>query len=894
MKLPQATSVYLIFVVFSVSAGCLAEDAIPLVSDNFTVITDNCAGNYTLIEHIHGGDISSDHFPLCSDSNQPFSGRLYHGGGYRFLNLNIDKPGDLAFAAMFGYIDGASIDVIAQNSTARGSLAATIAIEVRSNNRVNVEFYDGGVVTGEYGAAMMALYVTGDGNSLVQINGNNGTLAVEVTQADRLAGGFLISVDGDHNHFEQRGGNIDVKATASGTYVGGNIVLLTGSHNSVIQDGVRLTALGTYVGGGICRLEDGAAYNTMTQTDSSMNVTGTLRCAGAIQDIFLSPHNSIVQTHIQMEVTGSDYAAGGGLNIAGLSVNNTLVQTDSQINVTLTNPSGGVASGGFYLNAFAPNNTVIQTGNRINIFGTGLVAIAFTSKVTSSNDTQLLLFSGGHSAGGSTPACSADVAAATGLIDVAGYNVDAQTCFSLGVTELNSTLPNHWHIAQQEFCNLSSYARGCPEGQETSCHYPHEQLQTVAHAGNDSLWLVTRQRYPFNPDSDRISPVRVSRFLVNDTAIQIDDTFNNNSALILPPNPLNTDALPDAQPVAQIQDPDWLTLFYPSEDDESLILARFPLSEETGNHSATYDTQIFTGLNGQPVLLNIEEDNSYSLWMREQDEQSDIVRRYRLDYPSLDPVFEVEYDLNNSAYPNALIIGLGADSEWLYIARYDNTEVVVERISQVSSQLEEWPGELADVPVSVNSEGLVYRLLPEDNRLYFMPIPADVPLSESSVKPVAFNVEVPGFGGCPEWTNLPHLSFVLHELPSLSLLSFVLHGLPGSAMPTPTTSLASSSPVPVTSSPVPVISSSVPVNSSPAPVTSRPVPVNSSPVPVNSSPALATSHPIPTLSRSTPAPSPSNPVNPENFASSATPQNPGHTAIIVGLLCGISVMMWRQ
>ena len=762
MKLSQAAPVCLAIVVLTVSVSCQAEDAIPLDSKNFTEIANNCSGNYTQIGDIEASDISSDFFPLCYNATRPFSGELYHGGGYRIQNLNIAKPGETA--ALFGILDGASIDVIVQNSTVRGNEAATIAAEVRSNNRVNVVFYDGGVVVGETIAAMTAIEVTGNGNSLVQTAGNNGTLSIEATSEVGSAGGFLTTVDGNHNQFELQGGSIDVKATAGLNLVGGSIVELTGSNNTAIQNGTRLTAEGYRTGGGIQFMQSGSSYNTLIQINADINVMGTDQAAGMIQGISESSHNTAVQTHSQITVTSLLVAAGAVASFHGLLSSNSVIQTDNQMNIMATDP-GGLASGGFRLSGFTPDNTLIQIGNQMAISGEKAKATAFVSSGAASQGTQLLLYSGGLYADGNTPAC--DTIAnekATGLIDIAGYNIDAQSCFNLGVTLLNSTLPDHWHRAQQMFCHLDPRARACSEEQETSCHYPHEQLQTIVHAGNDTLWLVTRQRYPFNPDSDRISPVRISRFLVNDGVIQIDNTFNNNSALILPPNLLNSDALPDAQPVAQITDPDGLTLFYPlPEDDEGLFLAYFPLSQEANNRSATYDTQIFTGLNGQPVLLNIEQENGYSLWMREQDEENDFIRRYQLDLSNPDPLFEAEYNLNNSTYPNTTVIGLGTDPQWLYIARRDDTEVVVERINRVTFQLEKRAGKLAGTPAFLNDPDLAYRLLPENDRLFFVPVLAVVLPSENSTEFTALNVVPPWFGGCAEWTSLLPQSVALNE-----------------------------------------------------------------------------------------------------------------------------------
>ena len=787
MKLSQAAPACLITVVFSVSVCCRAEDAILLTSDNFTEITKNCAGNYTQIEDFEARNISSHLFPLCGNTNQTFSGDLHHGGGYRIRNLNIDKPGGIA--ALFNIIDGASIDLIVQNSTVRGREAATIAAEVRSNNSVNVLFYDGGVVVGELFAGMTGIRVTGNENCLVQTAGNNGILTIEATGVNGGAGGFIDSVDGDYNHFEQQGGVIDVKAINGHTSVGGMIALLTGLHNTAIQNGTRLTAEGSFTGGGIQHIQSGSEYNTLIQTNASINVMGTNDAGGMIQQIIQSSHNTAIQLHSQVRVRGRRLAAGAISDVGALS-NNTIIQTDNQMNVKATAPHGA-AIGGFRLAGSAPDNTLIQTGNQMAISGKGVEATAFTSSGTGSQGTQLLLYSGGLYADGNTPACDANEAA-KGLIDIAGYNVDAQSCYNLGVTLRNSTLPDDWHYAQQKFCSLDPRARACSEEQETSCHYPHEQLQAVVHAGNNTLWLVTRQRYPFNPDSDRISPVRISRFLVNDGIIQIDDTFNNNSALILPPNLLNTGALPDAQPVAEITDPDRLILFYPlPEDDEGLFLAHFPLSQETNNRSATYDTQIFTGLNGQPVLLNIEEENGYSLWMREQDEENDSVRRYRLDLSNPDPLFEAEYDLNNSVYPNTPVIGLGADPQWLYIVRRDDTEVVVERINRVTFQLEKWAGKLAGIPAFLNDVGLAYRLLPENDRLFFIPVLAAVLPSENYTEFTALNVVPPWFGGCAEWTSHLPQSIALNEFTPV-----IFPELTTMATPAPTASPVPSNPAP--------------------------------------------------------------------------------------------------
>ena len=790
MKLSQAAPVCLAIVVLTVSVSCQAEDAIPLDSKNFTEISNNCAGNYTQIEDFEARHISSDLFPLCNNGSQPFSGELHHGGGYRIQNLNIAKPGETA--ALFGIIDGASIDVIVQNSTVSGRGAATIAAEVRSNNRVNVVFYDGGVVTGETVAAMMALYVTGNTNSLVQTAGNNSTLTIEARSTDAGAyvgaGGFTVSVDGDHNHFEQQGGVIviDAKATGAQTNEGGMIVLLTGLNNTAIQNGTRLTAEGDFTGGGIQEIQIGSAYNTLIQTNASINVMGANRAAGMIQRIGSASHNTAVQTYNQIRVTGFDSAAGAVDRIGGSSLNNTIIQTDNQMNVMANGP-GSLANGGFRLTGSAPDNTLIQTGNQMNISGKGVEATAFISSGAASQGTQLLLYSGGLYADRNTPTCDTIAnEAATGLIDIAGYNVDAQSCIELDVALLNSTLPDHWHRAQQMFCHLDPRARACSEEQETSCHYPHEQLQAVVHAGNDALWLVTRQRYPFNPDADKTRAVRITRYLVNNATTQSgitpDNSFSLENTRVLTPSSFNTEPLPDTWPIARIADQNRLSLLYFTPENEGVLLANFPLSQATGNE---YHLHIIDGPSGQPVLLsqNKEEDKLF-LWTREQNEVSDILQRYTLSFENFFRVPDAEYNLNNTAYSDAPVIGLGFDSQWLYIARHHNSNVVVERIDLHTEQQDNWTAELKEVPVALNSTGLSYHLRPAGNRLYLVPVLTEAPLSDFSSEPLAFSVEVPWFGGCAEWTSHTLQSVVLYELPVTSSV------LTSMATPVPTASPA--------------------------------------------------------------------------------------------------------
>ena len=465
-----------------------------------------------------------------------------------------------------------------------------------------------------------------------------------------------------------------------------------------------------------------------------------------------------------MEVTGRRAATGGFILTGSSSNNNTLTQVDNWITVDATR-SDGHATSGLAITASVSNTTLIQTNNQINNKGTATTS-AFTATSTGINvgtnakGTRLLLYSGGLADNKNTTVCPDNSnPPLTGLIDIAGYNVDAQSC-PPELIRLNSTQPDDWHHLQQSFCEYAA----CTEG--TSCHYPNEQLQAVVPAGNDALWLVTRQGYPSNPDSDSISPVRISRFLVNDAAtgsgINPDNSFGTEGVRLLTPSPFNTEPLPDTPPVARIADQNQLTLLYATPENKGVLLANFPLSEEIGND---YDTHAIPELSGQPVLLSQGvEENSHYLWTREQGSTGDTLRRYTLSFTNFFHEPDIEYNLAISDYPGAPVIGLGIDSQWLYIARHQGSNVIMERLDLITAQLDNWSAILEDIPVAINSTGLSYRLEPAGNQLYLVPVVEGILQPEYSATPKAFRVTWPQYGGCAQWISYSPQSVMLDEL----------------------------------------------------------------------------------------------------------------------------------
>ena len=743
MKIP-----YAFFVCFaavdSFFSGCYAtenrmppENAIPLYTHNFTRINDYCTGNFTLAEHIDGSRLNNSHFPICSILLNNAS--LTHGGGYRIQNLDISKPGGTA--AMIGTVNNTYIDLILESPRVEGNRAAVVH-HVLSNNRIKAIFYKGGYFKGESWASILAFQISFDNNHIVQIAGDNEALIVE---AGIEVGGSVNQIIGNRNYFEQQGGSTYVRATAStSSFAGGHSRRIQGSSNTVLQNGCELTVTGQAHAGGVTTsiVRTG---NRLIQRGCHIKVNGA-SAAGAVLEINGNFQIICKQIQCQIEVTGK-HTAIGGFGLSGANFNqNTLFQADNRITVNATQ-SDGRATGGLALTYPESDTTLIQINNQMSITGTTATS-AFLTTVTGSQDLRLLLYSGNLMDNQATTVCPDSTSiSGNSLIDIAGYTIDAESCSSQ-VARLNSTEPDDWHRLQQSFCEYATCA------EDTSCHYPNEQLQALVPAGNGTLWLVTRQRYPSNPELNRISPVRISRFLVSDTgtrnSIIPDNGLSLENTRVLTPSSFNNEPLPDTSPIARIVGQNRLILLYSIPESGEILLASFPLNEGSGDY---YDTHAIIGLSGQPVLLSNdqEEDTSY-LWMREQDDVSDTLRRYALNGTNPIPVPDTEYNLATTDYPDAPVVGLGFDSQWFYIARYQDSSVVVERVDRITAQLDNWSAESGDIPELVSSTGLPYQLHSAGNQLYLVPVHEGVLQPEDSTTPKALNVEWPGFGGCAQWT----------------------------------------------------------------------------------------------------------------------------------------------
>ncbi len=289
-----------------------------MYSQNISKIGDNCAGHYQLAENITVS--TSDGFPLCNNSSQPFNGTL-KSDGYLISGLNVTNPG--GNAGMFGYMSGARVDVHLVNPVAKGEHAGAVAAHMLSDNEVNATFYGGDIKgTGAAGVAGgMAAQVNGHRNRLQQTGGNTDRLKISARGTEEFilqqpdAGGGIGQQAGVNNTLIQNQLWLEVVA---GRNAGGGFGMVSNSQDTVLsQSKQRICVFGTgNVGGGIGHL-DRSDRTTLSQYEGEMNVTAHAlslfsSAGGGVGFVDNADNTAMSQDGVQMNVTARWHAGGGG------------------------------------------------------------------------------------------------------------------------------------------------------------------------------------------------------------------------------------------------------------------------------------------------------------------------------------------------------------------------------------------------------------------------------------------------------------------------------------------------------------------------------------------------------------------------------------------------------
>ncbi|WP_230460118.1 hypothetical protein, partial [Sansalvadorimonas verongulae] len=329
---------------------------------------------------------------------------------------------------------------------------------------------------------------------------------------------------------------------------------------------------------------------------------------------------------------------------------------------------------------------------------------------------------------------------AKGFLDTAAYPPD-QIEASRQMLSLNTTQPEGWRTAQETFCQQTS---SC----DSTCHYPNEQAHALVSGGHDSLFLVSHQRYPYNEQSDEQGVILISRLNWDGTALGKDSSFGRNGFLLYSPAASNGTLPPAEALVGQLADPTHLTTFY-STDSGGLQLVRFPLDNSQGG----YEVTSLDGHFGQPVMFTPErETDRYGIWVRNDSATKDTVHYHQMSFSGTQTNVSAQYNLSVTDYPDTSVIGLGADHNWLYIARQNQTDIFLERMSRVTQEKDAWHARLEDARnvTPAPESGLAYRLQVDGNLLTFVP---RYTVTDSTAAPRVVNVELPQYGGCAQWTS---------------------------------------------------------------------------------------------------------------------------------------------
>ena len=487
---------------------------------------------------------------------------------------------------------------------------------------------------------------------------------------------------------------------------------------------------------------------------------------------------SVVNGHVGCNATNSTTPCYSALLVARVSGNNNQF-SQYATNGTVTIVAGldtSFAAGGIAHNLGA-NNTLQQIDSQVNIIGiipdntdtTGvgsgsLLAAATAIGRENGTGTNLELFSGGNP---TLPAVARAEApcGSESILDRLGYGVAEPGC---DITELFTDDPRQWQQAQQVLCNDT-------DCDGSSCHYVHEQFQTLLQAEDYSLHLVSRQSWPFyyNSTDPGLEPDGIFRITHLTQAFNSPNPQYNGEHLYRHPSGLPSVSMQQV-PVAQLlhkseDDAPHLTLMYALEpgytlEDESVFtnggfqLASFNLNaqENTSYWSQQYELQ---RADEKPALIS---GSGRVIWTI----QNNVVYEYFAEPYQLNP--GSTYDLSGSTYAARKIIALGIHSSWLYIARANpNDNAIVERFSLASRELDQgWVQELKQTDAAC-TKGCTLVIRHDANNepmLALQPVGSVVVPERRTVSGISSSiaVKIPELGRCTNWQTV---SFLVTEPP---------------------------------------------------------------------------------------------------------------------------------
>ena len=236
------------------------------------------------------------------------------------------------------------------------------------------------------------------------------------------------------------------------------------------------------------------------------------------------------------------------------------------------------------------------------------------------------------------------------MIDWSSVHLNTNNLGCTGALELETLRPEHWREAHRlvtiELCQ-----------DQENCFYVSEDLVALVKERDNSFFLVTRQRYPYNNANDGQGVVRVIQYILDNPQYNptINASFTINGTRLFT-NATKT-LLPVERPLStSITDDDQLLMLY--GETGNLKIASMPLM---GMNDTTYTLHTVQS-NAAPVQID-----KNILWLNQE---GDLLA-YNLSDASIE-VFS-----RNTTLPNLVnVTGVQRYQNYVYTAQLENSTTI--------------------------------------------------------------------------------------------------------------------------------------------------------------------------------------------------------------------------
>ena len=729
------------------ASDCAAP--IALGQNNFTRLLEDLSACYRLVENVTLTQDLERRLPI-GDAGRPFRGRL-DGAGHS-LGVNLTRAqGD---AVLFGALDQSRLHLAvvgAHLETRNGSRAALIGT-LGAHNQVTLSRLE---------------------NSLFHATGE-GTVEAALIASTRGGGNRL------HLH-QARGNRIQARAFPASPACQSGCehralaslglgVLLTGGRDksAVVQRHLhdnQLQAVAGYVSG-----ERAGGHSPATATAGLLAVLGDTPAPDqALYGWQRDLRNNQVLAHAQDRRAAEDSPGAGGRSCASLGCGSVRCVVASSV----ASREEGAAGARLWLSQTACQNNSVQAqggiaraslasveplrflsvrqmavgpGQVLALAARGPAERALLAPV---RETLLRLYSGGDA---KLPLLASwdgaiNVCRRQSVLDTAGYQVGDFNCHRpdsgnrSGPVRYSSLTPRGWRAAHH---SLDSSGFPCLSFRNSACcgpgstlHYPQEALQSLAQSASE-WFLVTRQRYPWQPENNQQGLLRLTPYrLVDDSGPQTAAAASAGGVILYQARARDP-VLQDSRPLASLVAGHRLYQLY--QGAGAPIQLTGMAINGTDSHYALiqYET-----LAGKARLLSME-DGELHLWI---EDRNNTVLAYGLGQEPLDNSsrwLHWGFDLSDQPGHHTLLARAG---DWLYSLRQqDGQPASLRRRHRGTGALDArwqpvWPGNVTQALRLVVASGHL-RALPAGS------------LAGVDISAPGFQARVPAAGGCLQWSRM--------------------------------------------------------------------------------------------------------------------------------------------